>query len=40
VERGVIHVLGIPVTVEKQEFGYIATQREFSDFHIRVKELH
>jgi hypothetical protein len=34
VERGMIHILGIPASAEKQEFGYLATNAEFS--HCRI----
>jgi hypothetical protein len=33
-EKGVIHILNIPVTKEKQEFGYLASEKEFS--HCRI----
>ena len=36
-EGGVIHVLDIPVTGEEQEFGYIATEKEFSNSGIHVE---
>lgn len=37
VEKGLIHVLDIPVTKENQEFGYIATEKEFSNCRIHVE---
>ena len=37
VENGVIHVLDIPVTKEDEEFGYIATEKEFSNCRIHVE---
>ena len=37
VEKGMIHVFDIPVTNEKQEFGYLATNQEFSHCRIRVE---
>lgn len=36
VENGMIHVLDIPVTSERQEFGYLATEKEFSRCRVRV----
>lgn len=36
VEKGMIHVLDIPLTDEKQDFGYIATNQELSNCRIRV----
>lgn len=37
VEKGMIHVLDIPVTNEKQEFGYLATNQELSHCRIRAE---
>lgn len=37
VENGMIHVLDIPVTTEKQEYGYLATNREFSHCRVRAE---
>lgn len=37
VSDGLIHILDIPVTEERQEFGYIATEKEFSDYRIRLE---
>lgn len=37
VEKGMIHVLDIPVTAEKQEFGYLATHKEFSHCRVRAE---
>jgi hypothetical protein len=35
-EDGMIHILDIPETDEKQEFGYLSSEREFSNCRIRV----
>ncbi|MGA2600663.1 MAG: DUF1080 domain-containing protein [Bryobacteraceae bacterium] len=37
VEDGMIHILDIPETDEKQEFGYLSTERELSNCRIRVE---
>lgn len=37
VEKGVIHVLDIPVTGGNEESGYIATEKEFSNSRIHVE---
>jgi Domain of Unknown Function (DUF1080) len=37
VEKGMIHILDIPVTAEKQEFGYLATEKEFTHCRIRAE---
>lgn len=37
VHDGMIHILDIPVTAEKQEMGYIATEKEYSNCRIRVE---
>jgi Domain of Unknown Function (DUF1080) len=37
VEDGMIHILDIPVTPENQEFGYLATDREFGHCRIRAE---
>ena len=37
VEKGMIHVFDIPVTNEKQEFGYLATNQELSHCRIRAE---
>ncbi len=37
VENGMIHILDIPVTAGKQEFGYLATVREFGRCRIRAE---
>lgn len=37
VHDGMIHILDIPVTGEKQEFGYIATEREYSHYRVRFQ---
>jgi len=36
-ENGMVHILDIPETGEKQEFGYLASEREFSNCRIRVE---
>jgi hypothetical protein len=37
VEKGMIHVFDLPVTNEKQEFGYLATNQEFSHCRVRAE---
>jgi hypothetical protein len=37
VHDGMIHVLDVSVTGEKQEYGYIATENEYSNFRIRFE---
>ena len=37
VHENMIHILDIPVTGEREEFGYIATEKEYSDYHIRFE---
>ena len=37
VENGMVHILDIPVTRESQEFGYLATDREFGHCRIRAE---
>lgn len=37
VEDGMVHILDIPESDEKQEFGYLSTEREFSNCRIRVE---
>lgn len=37
VHDGMIHILDIPVTGERQEFGYIATEREYSHYRVRFQ---
>lgn len=37
VEKGMIHVMDLPVTDEKEEFGYIATEKEYSNYHLRLE---
>jgi hypothetical protein len=37
VEDGMIHVFGIPKTDEKQQFGYLATEKEYSHCRIRLE---
>jgi len=36
VENGMVHILDIPESDEKQEFGYLSTERDFSNCRIRV----
>jgi hypothetical protein len=36
-EDGMVHILDIPETDERQEFGYLASEREFSNCRIRVE---
>ena len=36
-ENGMIHILDIPESDEKQEFGYLSSEREFSNCRIRVE---
>ncbi len=37
VHDNMIHILDIPVTDEDEEFGYIATEKEYSNYHIRFE---
>jgi hypothetical protein len=37
IEKGMIHVFDIPVTNEKQDFGYISTNQELSNCRIRAE---
>jgi hypothetical protein len=37
VHDGMIHILDIPETTEKQEMGYIATEKEYSNCRIRLQ---
>ncbi len=37
VEHGVLHILDIPVTNEQQEFGYVATDKEYSNYRLRFQ---
>jgi hypothetical protein len=37
VQDGMIHILDIPVTAEKQEMGYIATEKEYSNCRVKVE---
>ena len=37
VEDGMIHILDLPESDERQEFGYLSSQREFSNCRIRVE---
>jgi hypothetical protein len=37
IEHGMIHVLGLPESAEFQEFGYLATDKEFSHCRIRAE---
>ena len=34
---GQLHVLDIPVTNDFQEFGYVATTRDYSNYHLRLR---
>jgi len=36
-ENGMIHILDIPESDERQEFGYLASEREFFNCRIRVE---
>jgi len=36
-EDGMVHILDIPESDEKQEFGYLSSEKEFSDCRIRVE---
>jgi hypothetical protein len=36
-ENGMVHILDIPESDEKQEFGYLSSEREFSNCRIRVE---
>jgi hypothetical protein len=36
-EDGMVHILDVPESEEKQEFGYLSSEREFSDCRIRVE---
>jgi hypothetical protein len=37
IEDGVIHVLDLPLTDEPRDFGYLATTRDYSNYHFRVQ---
>lgn len=37
VRDGMLHILGIPVTGKEQEFGYIATTSEYSNYRLRFQ---
>lgn len=37
VENGMLHILDIPETDAEQEFGYIATEQEYSNYHLRFE---
>jgi hypothetical protein len=37
IENGMLHILDIPESDEKQEFGYLSTEKEFSNCRIRVE---
>jgi hypothetical protein len=37
VEQGMIHILDLPVTSENQEFGYLASEQEYSNCRIAVE---
>ncbi len=36
-ENGMVHILDIPESDEKQEFGYLSTEKEFSNCRLRVE---
>ncbi len=38
-ENGMLHILDIPVTGQKQEFGYIARPETFKNYHLRFEYL-
>ena len=37
VENGMLHILDIPSSSKKQEFGYVATERSYGDYHLRFE---
>jgi hypothetical protein len=37
VENGMIHVMDVPETTERQETGYLATTKTYGNFHLRVQ---
>lgn len=37
VTDGTIHVLGLPATEARKEFGYFATEKSYSNFHLRAQ---
>lgn len=37
VEQGMLHVLDVPVTAEKQELGYLASDKEFAHCRVRME---
>lgn len=37
VENGMLHILDIPVTGERQEFGYVAREETFKNYHLRFE---
>jgi len=37
VEDGMLHVLDVPARGQRQEFGYLATRRAYSDYHLRFQ---
>jgi hypothetical protein len=36
-ENGMLHILDVPVTGRKQEFGYIATSETYKNYHLRFE---
>src|SRR5881628_2302540 len=37
VENGAIHVMSFPVTENKRDFGYIRTDKEYDNYHLRFQ---
>lgn len=37
VENGLLHVLGLPSSKNRQEFGYLATRKSYGDYHLRFQ---
>lgn len=37
VDNGMLHVLDLPATTDEKEFGYIATEAEYSNYHLRFQ---
>src|SRR5262245_4110 len=37
-DGGVLHVLGLPATVQEQDFGYLATRADLGDYRARVEQ--
>ncbi len=36
-ENGMLHILDVPGSSKKQEFGYVATNRAYGDYHLRFE---